>query len=94
MWSTRTRSRGEFEQVKKALGKYRERGQVGQPQRRTRGNHLWRHYVHTDAQGVESHIKVTKKEKGFEFFTGLVSGVLIPPTLTARKTTRRQILEQ
>ena len=36
--------------------------------------------MHTDAQGVESHIKVIKKEKGFEFFAGLVSGVLIPET--------------
>ena len=83
----------QFDQVKKDLGKYRE-GKWGNPKGRTRGNGAWRHYVHTDAQGVESHIKVIKKEKGFEFFTGLVSGVLIPPTLTARKTTRRQILEQ
>jgi hypothetical protein len=69
----------EFDQVKKNLGKYRE-GKWGNPKGRTRGNGFWRHYVHTDAQGVESHIKVLKKEKGFEFVTGLVSGVLIPET--------------
>ena len=69
----------EFHQVKKDLGKYRE-GKWGNPKGRTRGNGSWRHYVHTDAQGVESHIKVLKKEKGFEFFTGLVSGVLMPDT--------------
>ena len=69
----------EFDQVKKDLGKYRE-GKWGNPKGRTRGNGFWRHYVHTDAQGVESHIKVLKKEKGFEFVTGLVSGVLIPET--------------
>ena len=53
-------------------------GQQGNHKGRTRGNGFWRHYVHTDAQGVESHIKVIKKEKGFEFFTGMVSGELIP----------------
>jgi hypothetical protein len=65
--------------TEKNLGKYRE-GKWGNPKGRTRGNGFWRHYVHTDAQGVESHIKVLKKEKGFEFVTGLVSGVLIPET--------------
>ena len=44
----------------------------------SRGNNVWRHYVHEDAQGLETHYKAVWSEDSFEFFQGTASGKPIP----------------
>ena len=62
----------DFTQVKEALTKFRK-GSWKLPSK-SRGNNVWRHYIHVDANGGEHHFKDNK----YQFFGGVASGKPIP----------------
>ena len=66
----------DFNQVKEALAKFKK-GTWKLPSK-SRGNHLWRHYIHVDAKGLENHFKVVNKGDQYEFFAGIATGKPIP----------------